>query len=405
MKTRVFTDKEDLAPAAEMLKGGGLVAVPTETVYGLCVNGLDERAVAALYEAKGRPEVKPLSLMIPGAGAMDRYALDIPPQAYTLSEKFWPGPLTIVLRTKEIIPPITLSGGQTVGLRCPDHPMTLALLEKAGIPLAGPSANPSGRPSPKTAAEVLGYFDGRIDAVLDGGPCGIGRESTIIDMSDVPYRTLRRGALPDSEIDEALLGAMRVIGLTGGSGSGKTTALRCLEELGALILDADRIYHELTVGSAAMQTELTARFGPVYRDGALDRRALAAVVFSDPAALADLNRITHKYVQDEIEARLRAHAMAGGTLAAIDAIELLNIESGRRTWPKVAVTAPVEDRVRRLMVRDSISAEAARARIAAQHSDEWFREHCDHVLVNDGDRAGFEETCKNYFTEVLGRHA
>ncbi|MBQ2618594.1 MAG: dephospho-CoA kinase, partial [Oscillospiraceae bacterium] len=312
---------------------------------------------------------------------------------------------TLVLPSRKLEAPAVRAGGETLGLRCPDHPLTLEVLQRLGRPVAAPSANRSGEPSPKTAQAVLDVFDGRIDAVLDGGPCELGRESTVLDMSAAPYRILRQGALPAEDIAGALRDALTVVGLTGGSGSGKTTALRCLEELGALILDADQIYHELTVGSAAMQTELTARFGPVYRDGALDRRALAAVVFSDPAALADLNRITHKYVQDEIEARLRAHAMAGGTLAAIDAIELLNIEAGRRTWPKVAVTAPVEDRVRRLMVRDSISAEAARARIAAQHSDEWFREHCDHVLVNDGDRAGFEQTCKNYFTEVLGRHA
>lgn len=395
----------DFAAVAEILEHGGLAALPTETVYGLAADAANETAVERLYQVKGRPEAKPLSLLVSGPEALDANCAPVPEGARALARRFWPGPLTLVLPSRKLEAPAVRAGGETLGLRCPDHPLTLEVLQRLGRPVAAPSANRSGEPSPKTAQAVLDVFDGRIDAVLDGGPCELGRESTVLDMSAAPYRILRQGALPAEDIAGALRDALTVVGLTGGSGSGKTTALRCLEELGALILDADQIYHELSRNSAAMQTELTGRFGPVYRDGALDRRALAAVVFSDPAALADLNRITHKYVQDEIEARLRAHAMGGGTLAAIDAIELLNIESGRRTWPKVAVTAPVEDRVRRLMVRDSISAEAARARIAAQHSDEWFREHCDHVLVNDGDRAGFEETCKNYFTEVLGRHA
>ncbi|MBR6114267.1 MAG: threonylcarbamoyl-AMP synthase [Oscillospiraceae bacterium] len=397
MKTRVFTDKEDLAPAAEMLKGGGLVAVPTETVYGLCVNGLDERAVAALYEAKGRPEVKPLSLMIPGAGAMDRYALDIPPQAYTLSEKFWPGPLTIVLRTKEIIPPITLSGGQTVGLRCPDHPMTLALLEKAGIPLAGPSANPSGRPSPKTAAEVLGYFDGRIDAVLDGGPCGIGRESTIIDMSDVPYRTLRRGALPDSEIDEALLGAMRVIGLTGGSGSGKTTAMKYLVERGALGIDCDEVYHRLLRECRPMLDEIRDRFPDAFPGGVFDRKALGRIVFADGAALTDLNKLTHRYVREEVRRLLRGHARMGGTLAAVDAVELIDGGLGELCSFTVGVVADRKARAARIMAREGIGEEYALSRIDAQKSDEYYERHCDHVLHNDGTREELHALCRELF--------
>ena len=228
MKTQIFTRRDDPAPAAEILRAGGFCAVPTETVYGLCVNGLDPNAVAALYELKGRPEIKPLSLMVAGASDMEKYAVDIPPQAYTLARAFWPGPLTIVLKAKDIIPSVVRAGGETVGLRCPDHPMTLELLRRAGLPLAGPSANPSGLPSPKTAEEVLSYFDGRIDALLDGGPCGVGRESTIIDLTRTPYRILRRGALPEEAIDDALTGAMEVIGLTGGSGGGKTTVLHYL---------------------------------------------------------------------------------------------------------------------------------------------------------------------------------
>ena len=189
MKTEIIT--ADMDRAADIIRRGGLVAVPTETVYGLAGNGLDEKAVEEIYEVKGRPAVKPLSLMVPDSTAMEEYCDAVPQAAHALADKFWPGPLTIVLKSKSIVPDIVRAGGATVGLRCPDHPLTLELLRRAKKPLAAPSANPSGQPSPKTAEEVEKYFDGKIDAVIDGGKCGLGFESTIIDMSCAPYRILR----------------------------------------------------------------------------------------------------------------------------------------------------------------------------------------------------------------------
>ena len=202
MKTEIITN--EIAKAAEIIKNGGLVAVPTETVYGLACNGLDEKAVGEIYRVKGRPDIKPLSLMVHDSGALDAYCEDVPAGAYALAKRFWPGPLTIVLKAKNHIPSIVLAGGDTVGLRCPDHPLTLALLKECGLPLAAPSANPSGAESPKTAETVLEYFSSKIDAVIDGGPCGIGLESTIIDMTSAPYKILRQGALPAEEIAETL---------------------------------------------------------------------------------------------------------------------------------------------------------------------------------------------------------
>ncbi len=397
MTTRIFTDKDDPAPAAEIVKKGGFCAVPTETVYGLCVNGLDAGAVAALYELKGRPEVKPLSLMVPGVSAMEKYAVDIPTQAYTLAEKFWPGPLTIVLKARDIIPAITLTGGSTVGLRCPDHPMTLSLLDKAGIPLAGPSANPSGKPSPKTAAEVLGYFDGKIDVLLDGGVCGIGRESTIIDLTVTPYRILRQGALSEEAIDDALLGGMKVIGLTGGSGSGKTTAMNYLVERGALGLDCDEVYHRLLRECEPMLEEINARFPGAFPDGTLDRKALGRIVFADADALADLNGITHRYVREEVRRLLRAHARSGGTLAAVDAVELIDGGLGELCTLTVGVVADRKKRAARIMVREGISEEYALSRIDAQKSDEYYERHCDRVIHNDGDRNALKAKCRELF--------
>lgn len=387
--------------AAEIIQNGGLCAVPTETVYGLAGNGLNEDAVRQIYEVKGRPAIKPLSLMVPGSEAMDEYCEDVPQEAKLLARRFWPGPLTIVLKAKKFIPQIVLAGGNTVGLRCPRHEMTLRLLEFAGCPFAAPSANPSGEESPKNAGKVLEYFDGKIDAVIDGGACGIGKESTIIDMSAAPYRILRRGALGHEEVADALTEGLTIIGITGGSGGGKTTALKVLGEMGALLIDGDRVYHELLSEGGEMLQEIGERFQGTVSDGRLDRKALGAVVFNDAAALNDLNAITHKYVTREIKERLRRFAMEGGRIAAIDAIELLSSEAGGLCRIKVAVTAPVEKRVERIMARDGISRESAMLRISAQRSDAYFKENCTHVLYNDGSEENFILRCKTFFKEIL----
>ena len=399
MKTKVF--KNAAQEAADMIKNGALCAVPTETVYGLAGNGLDEQAVKKIYEVKGRPAIKPLSLMVHGAEEMEKYCVDVPRAARVLAEKFWPGPLTIVLKAKDFIPSIVLAGGTTVGLRCPQHPITLELLERAGCPFAAPSANPSGSESPKTAEKVLQYFDGKIEAVIDGGECGIGTESTIIDMTETPYRILRKGALSEEEIADALVSDMKLIGITGGTGCGKSTALNVLGEMGALIIDGDRVYHELLKTSTEMLSEINDRFPGTVKDGVLDRKALGAIVFSDEDALLDLNRITHAYVDRESLRRMRQHAMNGGTAAALDAIELLTCETGKLCKIKIAVIAPVETRAARIMARDGIDMERAMLRIKAQKPDSYFKDNCTYTLVNDADQNDFRVKCEKFFKEIL----
>ena len=181
--------------AAELLRQGRLVALPTETVYGLAADATQARAVQANYDAKGRPETKPLNVLVDGMDMVKTVCRDIPADAYKLAGAFWPGPLTMILWGNGVLPPIVPAGGATQGVRCPDHPATLAVIRALGRPLACPSANLSGQPSPKTADEVLAQLDGRIGAVLDGGACSVGVESTILDLTVTPYRIVRQGGL------------------------------------------------------------------------------------------------------------------------------------------------------------------------------------------------------------------
>ncbi len=190
--------------AARLLSEGKLVAVPTETVYGLASDATQERAVHANYEAKGRPDTKPLNVLVDGMPMVESVCKAIPPDAYKLADAFWPGPLTMILWGSGALPAIVPAGGETQGVRCPDHPDTLAVIRALGRPLACPSANLSGHPSPRSAGDVLAQLAGRIDAVLDGGPCTVGVESTILDLTLTPYRILRQGGLSRADIESVL---------------------------------------------------------------------------------------------------------------------------------------------------------------------------------------------------------
>ena len=184
-----------------------------------------------------------------------------------------------------------------------------------------------------------------------------------------------------------------IFGITGGTGCGKTTALQAIESLGGLVLDCDAIYHELLKTDPSLLEAINARFPGVVENGELQRKKLGAIVFADPQALLDLNAITHAAVKAEVERRL-ATAPA---LAAIDAIELFDSGLASLCDATVAIVAPLEDRVRRLMARDSISEEYARARIDAQKDEAWFRAHCDAVLENNGGKDAFATKCVDFF--------
>ena len=206
MNTLLLSSFDAATPAlaAEIIRNGELVAIPTETVYGLGANGLDENAVAKIFEAKGRPQDNPLILHLSCAEEMDRYCHHVPQMAYRLAEKYWPGPLTIVLPARDCVPRRTTGGLDTVAVRCPDNDVTREIIRLAGVPLAAPSANISGKPSTTTAQHVLHDHEGRIAAVVDGGPCRVGVESTIVDLTGDRPRLLRPGGVTPEELTDVL---------------------------------------------------------------------------------------------------------------------------------------------------------------------------------------------------------
>lgn len=207
MKTILFHPERDadaIPQAAAILRRGGLLGIPTETVYGLGADALNETAVRHIFEAKGRPQDNPLIIHVPDASWLERYCREVPETAYRLAERFWPGPLTMILPRREIVPLQTTGGLETVGVRCPDHPVTRAIIEAAGVPVAAPSGNTSGRPSPTTAGHMAEDMDGKIDGIVDGGPCAVGVESTIIDLTCEPPRLLRPGGITLEQLRSVL---------------------------------------------------------------------------------------------------------------------------------------------------------------------------------------------------------
>ena len=224
METRVIPvvrehlQKEDFAEAAQLLRDGELVAFPTETVYGLGGDALDPDASRRIYAAKGRPSDNPLIVHIADTDALPVLAKEIPPSAWELAKRFWPGPMTMILKKREIVPDATTGGLDTVAIRMPSDPVAAMLIRESGVYIAAPSANASGRPSPTRAEHVYEDLNGRIPMILDGGPVPIGLESTIVDLTgDVPmilrpgYITIEqlRELLPDVMYDPAVVGRVR----------------------------------------------------------------------------------------------------------------------------------------------------------------------------------------------------
>jgi len=199
-----MTNDVSVRRGAEIIKKGGIVAFPTETVYGLGADAFNPLAVARIFEVKRRPYFDPLIVHVARYADLERLAVEIPSAAKKLIERFWPGPLTVVLRKREEVPHIVTAGLSTVAIRMPDHPMALSLIELAESPIAAPSANPFGYLSPTAAGHVREQLGGQVDMVLDGGPCSVGVESTILAFSGEAPEILRPGGLTVEEIESVI---------------------------------------------------------------------------------------------------------------------------------------------------------------------------------------------------------
>ncbi len=209
-RTVITAIGQDIEKAAGHLLAGEVVAIPTETVYGLAANALNETAVTRIFTTKQRPQTNPLIIHLPGIETIDRYVTDIPPVAQQLAAAFWPGPLTMILPKKSIVPDLVTAGLPEVAVRVPDHPLTLNLLQQLDTPLAAPSANPFGYISPTTPAHVQNQLDGKIPYILDGGPCRQGLESTIVGFRDGHPIVFRLGAIPLEQLEEVVGTTLRV---------------------------------------------------------------------------------------------------------------------------------------------------------------------------------------------------
>ena len=515
MKTLLLSGArpEDIARAGEILQNGGLVGIPTETVYGLAANALDPAAVGKIFAAKGRPADNPLIVHIAELSQWEPLVAALPPRALALAEAFWPGPLTVILPKAACIPDLTSGGLSTVAVRFPAHPVAQAVIRAAGVPLAAPSANRSGRPSPTTFAHLREDMDGRADALLDGGDCGVGVESTVLSLAGEHPRLLRpgkitvnqlRAILPDLEVDPAVLHQLgegakaaspgmkykhyapraeltlvdaaprdfvdyvnlqrpdaalcftedlpgltvpalslgsrydpqaqahalftalhqldvdgaatvlghlpsrrgvglavvnrilraaafrvvepvghRLLGLTGPSGAGKSLVSQLLEASGVPVIDCDALSRDSSVYGPETIAALQAAFGEdVAPGGVLDRRLTARRALATPAGKERLQAITFPPILAAVRARAEALFAGGSRLAAVDAPTLFEAGLDDACARILTVTAPEATRLARIMSRDGLSEDAARQRLAAQHTEEFYVNHSDYLLEN-----------------------
>lgn len=527
-------DPADIARAGELLRAGEVVGIPTETVYGLAANALDAAAVQKIFTAKGRPADNPLIVHIADLSQWEPLVQEITAPAKKLAEAFWPGPLTIILPKSDRVPMQTSGGLQTVGVRFPSHPAAQAVIRAAGVPLAAPSANRSGQPSPTTFSHLCEDMDGRVAALVDGGDCGVGVESTVLSLAgerprllrpggvtlaqlervlgevdvdpavlhqlqegavvsspgmkyrhyapratvrlmdgspqryaefvndrlandpagyalcfeeDVPYlhgNTLSYGGRFDSEtqahrlftalhhLDELgasiviahspkksgvglavynrliraagfcvePLGSPPVIGLTGQSGAGKSTVAEEMRAHGWCVIDCDRLTRSEAVYDAACIAQLCDAFGAeIAPSGVLNRRLLADRAFCDAAQKDRLQQIVFPRILAAVDDALSRAAAQGAEVIVLDAPTLFEAGLQNRCDRIVAVTAPEELRLSRILSRDGITAEQVRARFAAQKGEEFFCANSDHIIENTTSAAR-ERALQRVFEEI-----
>lgn len=507
MKTeRLTTSKQDIEKAGRIIRNGGLVAFPTETVYGLGADALNAQAVQSIFEAKGRPGDNPLIVHIAEQADIVPLVAEVTPQAQALIEAFFPAPLTIVLKKSACVPPVTSGGLDTVAVRMPENETARALIKASGCPIAAPSANTSGLPSPTKAQYVIEDMNGKIDAVIDGGDCRYGVESTVITLAEETPTILRPGAITKEMIEQVIgkvaiapsvleglrenetaaspgmkyqhyaprakimlvkadkaryeafvnektdafalcfegdavaiphvvygreqddisqaqalftalrrldeMGAQKVyarlprqsgvglavynrliraaafriidlekpftIGLTGPTGAGKGYVCAQLKTLGFRIINSDAYARELTQKDAPLLPALAAAFGQdILENGVLNRALLAERAFASQEQTEKLNRLMHPAIM------ARCKEAAAG-LCVLDAPQLFEAQAQQDCYKVISVTAPLAVRLQRITERDNISEKQALLRMHAQFSEEYYTNHSDYVIINDG---------------------
>lgn len=523
MNTLLLTQKkEDIALAGQLIRDGEVVAMPTETVYGLAANALDGNAVKKIFEAKGRPQDNPLIVHIADIKELYNLAKEVPPGALALAEKYWPGPLTVILPKADCIPDEVSAGLSTVAVRMPSHPAAAALIREAGVPLAAPSANISGFPSPTACRYVCDDMNGRIAAIIDGGDCGYGIESTVVTLAGGTPRLLRPGAvtlemlksvLGEVEVDPAVLNPLakgavaaspgmkykhyspnakisvvkggaedfvsfaekypflydgvlcfegeekyfvkpyvtmgksddslsqaqrlfdalreldekelgfviarapseegvglgvcnrlyraagfsffdtaakgKITGISGGTGSGKSTVARELSNDNTVIVDADKTAREVTKKGSPVLKRLAGAFGDdiILADGELDRALLAKRAFSSDEKTKLLTDITNPEII-KICGRLCLGLKNEGRNVLLDAPLLFGSGLNGICDETVFVYAPEETRIKRIMKRDGITEQQARERAARQKNElELAHSLADRIIDNSEEKA------------------
>jgi len=509
-------DNEGIQEAKMRLQLGHVVAIPTETVYGLAANALNPDAVAAIFAAKGRPMDNPLIVHIADIKDWAPLVTHIPEKAMKLAEAYWPGPLTLILPASDLVPKEVTGGLSTVAVRFPAHLIAQAVILRSGLPLAAPSANLSGSPSPTNAARVMEDMNGRIAAVLDGGPCDFGVESTVLDLSRTPPRLLRPGGITPEMIEEVIgpieidpavthalqegavaaspgmkykhyapkaeihivkgtpaayaefvnsqkapgvfalcfeedsvaipsitygkrddplsqaqqlfdalrqldeqgaktvyaacpsqdgvglavynrllraagfrvINTIKVVGLTGPTGAGKSTVADTWRLMGVPVIDTDQLARKAVEPNSPCLQELVNTFSQeiLNEDGTLNRAKLAETAFSSPENHTKLNAITHPAILTLTRQLLEQAADEGHPVAVVDAPLLFEAGFDTICHHIVAVIASAEKRLTRIMARDNLSEEAAKARMKAQQPDVFYCRDGVSVIQNDGDR-------------------
>lgn len=522
MQTKILSTSEyDIALAGEIIARGGLVAFPTETVYGLGANALDDEAVKSIYTAKGRPSDNPLIVHVSDKTDIAPLVKEITPKAQALIDEFFPAPLTIILPKSEKIGNVVSGGLDTVAVRMPENETARRLIKTAGCPVAAPSANTSGLPSPTKAKYVIDDMSGKIDAIIDGGDCAFGVESTVITLATETPTILRPGAVTQEMIEQVIgrvdvaravlegmkndevaaspgmkykhyapkakviivdadktayenfvnsqkdafalcfegdnitipkvtfgrenddlsqarelfdalrqldeMGAKKVyariphttgvgmavynrliraaafniidlkkpffIGLTGQTGAGKGYVGKYLAGLGFHIINSDSVVKKIYDNNSELLQQLAEEFGnDIIVNGALDRKRLAALAFSSRESTDRLNKIVHPAVISLCEKEAKP-------LAVLDAPQLFEANAQSKCYKIISVIAPYETRLKRIMQRDHITKEQADLRIHAQLDEQYYINHSDFVIYNNGEN--IEIQIKNIMEEII----